>query len=443
MSGTADLPDPFPIDPLPGPFDVTLTPPGSKSITCRAYVLAALAEGPSRIVAPLHSEDTDGLLGALATLGAESRTLGDEVEINGVGGRFPGGGTIHLGDGGAPSRFMVAAACLAEHPVTIDGSERLRERPIDQLVQFLHELGAHVKYLDRPRRLPIRVSPSSGFRGGTLKIPATLSSQFISALLLVGSCLPKGLRLRYTEPVTSASYVALTHWMMLSWGIDVRHTDDDTGAIREHAVLPAITHGRRFEVEPDASSAAYWWAAALLTPGAAVATPGLVHDSRQPDTRFLDLFYPVEHDDAGSCWTHSGTVVRHDTARPIPETIDAAGFPDAAMTLAVIAARAETPVRIDGLATLRVKESDRIEALATELRRIGCAVETADDAITIDPAAAHDEPVEIQTYRDHRMAMAFAVLGLVRGGISIVDPGCVEKSYPGFWADMESLRPVR
>ena len=445
------LPDPLPIEPLTKPFDVTITPPGSKSITCRAYVLAALAEGESRITRPLRADDTERLLAALCTLGAEARWEGEDLRIQGVAGRFPRGGAIDLGDGGAPTRFMIAAACLAAEPVVIDGSRRMRQRPIAEGVDFLRRLGAKIDYTQHDGRLPVAVVPTRRLRGGELDIPTTSSSQFISAMLLIGACLPQGLSLKYRGPITSAAYVSMTCRMLTDWGIRARHTAGaSTGDLTHHVPRSPLT-GRSYAVEPDASSAVYWWAAALLTPSARMSTPGITTSSLQPDTGFLSaLWLP-----SSVQWRPDAVVVNGDP-NALERSQDCSQMPDAAIALAVVGTMMPRPAealstlpkdapqlsetfRLDGLSTLRVKESDRIEALATELRRLGCGVETSADSISVDPSTRHDAPVVVETYNDHRMAMAFAVLGLARPGVSIRNPACVAKSYPTFWRDFRLL----
>jgi 3-phosphoshikimate 1-carboxyvinyltransferase len=441
----------LPVEPLAEPFDLSLRPPGSKSMTCRAYVIAALADGASRIERPLRSDDTDRLLAALEQLGAGVQWQEDDVVIEGCGGRLPRGGRVDLGDGGTPARFMMAVACLAGAPVVVDGSNRMRQRPVAELVELLQALGARIEYVRQDGGLPIRVTPSRDMRGGALDVPTTASSQFISALLLIGPWLDDGIQLRYTGELTSPSYVELTELLLEQWGAEVGPIDQeaDHGG---HRVAPSPLAGRHFAIEPDASSAVYWWTAALMTPGARARVPGIGRRSAQPDVRVLDL---VEAGgDAGERrvrWGDDAIEVVGSEARPALGDVCAREAPDGAMCLAVYAASADRPAarasqsvsRISGLRTLRVKESDRIAALANELTRVGCSVEMDDDSIVIDPTTLHDRPVVIETYRDHRMAMAFAVLGLHRPGISIADPGCVNKSYPTFWDDLARLSAPR
>lgn len=439
------LPDPLPIGPLPRPFDATVTPPGSKSLTCRAYVLAALADGESRIVRPLRADDTDGLLAALCTLGARARREGDDVLITGVSGRFPRGGAINLGDGGAPSRFMIAAACLAAEPVIVDGSERMRQRPVAEGVDFLRRLGARIEYVGADQRLPVRVVPGDSLEGGRLEVPTTLSSQFISALLLIGPFLPRGIHLALTGPVTSSGYITLTEQVLSQWSpacetcrtlaISGSRGVAGEAAPELHVEAHAIP-AREYRVEPDASSGVYWMIAAAVSPGSTVHLPGLESQSSQPD---LKIVGPLMEAGVVVQAIESGLMAQGTERFTGFDDVDASEMPDAALALGAAAAMAAQPSLIRGLHTLPLKETDRLGALAAELARIGCTVTTTVDSIRVDPSTRHDEPVAIETYNDHRMAMAFGVIGPARAGVSIRNPACVSKSYPTFWRDFARL----
>jgi 3-phosphoshikimate 1-carboxyvinyltransferase len=432
-----ELPDPLPIEPLAAPFDATITPPGSKSITNRVYLLAALSTGTSRVVRPLRSEDCDRLLEALCTLGAVARWDGADVEIDGVGGRFPRGGRVDLGDGGTPTRFMIAAACLAAEPVLVDGSPRMRERPIAEGVDMLRSIGARIEYAEAEGRLPVRIEPSN-VAGGRARLGTLRSSQFISALQLIAPFLPEGAGSEIPADLPSFPYVLLTTDILAAWGIDAREAPDKPAVDLRAAwwIEPGLPAGRPVTIEPDASSAAYWAAAAALVTGARWRGQGLSLRSPQPDVRLLAF---LRRAGASTEATADGLAVTGpERLAAVPET-SCGDWPDGAMMAACVGAMLPEPTTLTGLGTLRVKESDRIAALAAELRKLGCTVRATDDAITIDPAGRHDEPVVIETYNDHRMAMAFAILGLVRPGVSIRDPRCVAKSYPGFWADLGKL----
>lgn len=443
-----ELPDPLPIEPLRNPFDVSITPPGSKSITCRAYVLAALANGESRIIRPLRAEDTDGLLKALCTLGATAKWEGEDVLITGVNGRFPRGGEVNLGDGGTPTRFMIACACLAKEPVVVDGSPRMRERPIAEGVDLLRQLGADIEYTERDGRLPVRITPSDQFKGGELTVGRTASSQFISAVILIAPWLSSTLSIRFAEQPTSVSYIELSIDVLNEWNvpveIDAPILEIESVTIHSHSV-----NGRDFAVEIDASSAVYWLAARSLIDRAwvRIMNPTNLGEaeewsyiSPQPDAMFYNVVLDIERTATRKGeWRHGSPLV-----------LSCGSHPDASMTTAVLVAGHGVDARLDGLRTLRVKETDRVAALANELTKVGCKVEIDDSdddvALIIHPIPWNAngnlttvDPVVIETYNDHRMAMAFAVLGLVRPGLSIRNPACVAKSYPGFWRDFATL----
>jgi len=380
-------------------------------------------------------------------LGAGVKRVGGEGVIQGVGGRFPRGGEIHLGDGGAPTRFMMAAACHAAGPVVIDGSPRMRQRPVAEGVELLRELGALVEYVDDEGRLPVRVSGWGNGQGpitDELEVARTLSSQFVTGLMLAAPFMPKGLAITFTDEITSASYLALTARVLADWGIKVEHESFGTRTTRKKKkggpprlrVAHATVKGRSYAIEADASSAVYWMVAAAICPGSRIEIAGVKTPSSQPDANVVG---PLRLAGATIEASSERTIVSAPSGALHGIDVGAHSMPDAAVALAVLASRARRPSTIRGLGTLRVKESDRLAALATELGKLGCAVTVGDDQITIDPAGRHDDPVEIETYDDHRMAVAFGVRGVARGGISVRNPACVSKSYPAFWRDLARL----
>lgn len=436
------LVDPLPVEPLARPFEASIRVPGSKSLTNRLLVLAALARGSSRLDGPLFADDTLRLAAALETLGCPIRMGEASIELDGGAGRLPRGGAIDLGDGGTPTRFMLALAPLAGGPVAIDGSARMRERPVEEGIALLRLLGARIETTPRAfagrigEGLPATVQPSAPLRGATLEIGRTASSQFLSALLLVGPTCAGPLELRYRDAPTSASYLDLTVDALRRFGVAVGEKRDPEGRILAHRIEPQPIAAARVAVEPDASSAAYPALAAALLPGSRVTLLGLERGSRQPDIRFIETLgamgAEVRQLAEGLSVEGRGQLAAID--------VDASLFPDAAMALAVACARAAGPSRIRGLATLRVKETDRLAALAAELNRVGATAAIEGDALRIEPIVGGGEAAVVHTYRDHRMAMSFAVLGLVQPGIAIADPRCVIKSYPRFWADLAILR---
>ena len=425
----AELDPPRSMDVAERPFDRVMSPPGSKSLTNRALILAALSRGESVLRAPLVSQDTCGLRDALASLGASCRVVDGAWFINGCDGSLPGGGRVNLGDGGTPSRFMLAAAALAAKDVVVDGSARMRERPVEEGIALLRRLGVELEGIGDPDHLPVTIHGGADCAGGMLEVGQTASSQFISAVLLIAPWTREGVTVRFTDPPTSRSYLELTVDLLRRLGAAV----EVPGPELIHVCATPV-EAFDLAIEPDASSAIYWWAAAALVPGAKVHVP-IPRDSVQPDVRAVDLLEAmgaeVERTPEGI--TVIGPSELHGAA------LDAEGCPDAAVMLAVVAARARGVTRIEGLHTLRVKETDRIHALACELGKTGCTVRESSDAIEIDPSTTVSCPISVFTWNDHRMAMAFGVLGLVRPDVLIENPSCVNKSYPGFWQDRAAL----
>lgn len=458
------LPDPLPIPVVPrrigrAQTDASIRPPGSKSLTNRALLLAALAEGESELGHPLlAADDAERMLAALRQLGATvEHGDGATLRVRGVGGRWrvpPEGVTLFLNNAGTATRFLSAAALLATGPVTIDGNERMRQRPIGELVAALRELGATVEELGEPGCPPLKITPPAGNKPAVSEIvfEPTQSSQFISAVLLAAPFFPGGLTVRLVGTITSSAYVRMTVDLLDRLGAAVR-TTEDLRLIRVNEGM----HGFRYSVEPDASGATYFWAAAALLPGSIVRVEGLGEASFQGDADFPEMLERmgaqasiIEGDGQGTPGA-IGAVAVEGPDRLGPLLCDMADMPDAAVTLAVCCAFARGPSIIRGVRTLRVKETDRIAALQTELAKVGVSVE-ADvhgdpDVMTITPpedgidCSSNAPPVAFDTYDDHRMAMALSLIGLRRPGVVINDPGCVAKTYPGFFADLAKLYP--
>jgi 3-phosphoshikimate 1-carboxyvinyltransferase len=419
----------------------------------------------------LDAEDTERMITALSDLGVVMFQADDVLQIGGVGGRWtPSAGTpevsLNLHNAGTATRFLAAAALLSPVPVLIDGNPRMRERPIGELIDALAELGATFDYLATPRFPPVRLIPPADLpRSATLTLATTLSSQFISALLLIAPWLPGGLTLKLEGEVTSPSYIHMTLGLLDQLGATVRTSDSLT------VVRVAPPPGRRglepFEylVEPDASGATYFWAAAAIVPGATCRVEGLDSRSLQGDTRFPDLLArmgaTILREDGSSAAADESTSEDAGPTGAIPSIgirgpgslapimADMAPMPDAAMSLAAAACFSSGRSILRGLRTLRVKETDRIAALQTELAKVGVKVETNvlgdRDAITITPPAggltslADTPPIVFDTYDDHRMAMSLALIGLRRPNVAIRNPRCVAKTYPGFWRDLAAL----
>ncbi len=428
------LPDPYPVMPARRAFVANVTPPGSKSETHRMYALAALADGQSRVTRPLRARDPDLFLEAIRAAGADAAWDGDALLVRGVRGMPRGGCHVHLGDGGAPARFMLAIGALSGAPVCVDGSARLRERPVAEGVGLLRSAGAHVRYVEAEGRLPIEVGGGGPVRGGTVEAARTASSQFLSALLLIAPWTSQGVDLILREAPTSASYIELTIDTMRRFGVDVGVTRDGLGRLSRVRIEPQRVSGADVAVEPDASSAVYFLAAAAAIRDARATVRGLPRTSRQPDTACIASLVAMGAREI----TVPGGVGIEGTDQLRGVDLDGSRWPDGALAVCAIAALARGRTRIRGLETLRVKESNRVAALASELAKFGCGVSTTDSSITVDPAGLHGRPVTIDSHGDHRVAMSFAALGVARPGVSIMDPGCVAKSYPGFWSDLRA-----
>lgn len=463
------LPDPLAVPTLDRPFDQAVRPPGSKSITNRAILLAALAEGQSTLRGALtDADDAQVMLAAVRRLGAAVEQAGDTLAITGVGGRWrvaPGERVvIDLHNAGTATRFLAAAAVLAPRgsTITIDGDARMRQRPIRELVDALREIGAHATYAHQDGFPPVLVAGGALDNAGAreVRFGITSSSQFISALLLIAPFLPGGLSIRLPAAATSAPYIDMTLRVLRDAGCAeiVDHSEPD--GERTIRIAPSPIRGFSMSIEPDASGATYFQAAAAIVPGARLVIPGLdLHPSKPPmqgDTRFVGVLSAagatVQRLNAAICVSGRDAIC--------PFDVDLADMPDTAMTAAVLACFARpTPDNprarsiLHGLRTLRVKETDRLNALQTELSRIGARVEIIaeswrslpDEALVIHaPSSASlarpdAPPVYFDTYHDHRMAMSLALIGLRRTNVFVRDPKCVAKTYPAFWRDLSIL----
>ena len=447
------MPDPLGMVPVGSAFDCAVKPPGSKSETNRAIVLAALATGTSELRGALtEADDARVMLNAVRVLGAGVEIDGDVVQITGVGGRWrcdPGGVELDLENAGTATRFLAAATMLAPGPVTITGSARMQERPIGELAEALDVLGAQVSWHGRAGCPPLTILPPAGGvpRGVELEFHEPASSQFVSALLMLGPWVTGGITVRITGKVTSSPYVLMTLDLLDRVGARTRSSDDlrvlRVGSSR------GLGLGRfEVEIEPDASGASYFWTAAAMVPGSRVLVSGLDTRAIQGDARYAGLLERmgagIERSDTSP---HGTQVVGPRKLRPI--LADLSPMPDTAMSLAVAASFAQGTSVLRGLGTLRVKETDRIEAIRAELDKIGVSVEIGvqgdDETITITPPEGgvscdgDVERVEFETYDDHRMAMSLSLVGLVRPNVWIKDPGCVAKTYPTYWQQLSAL----
>jgi 3-phosphoshikimate 1-carboxyvinyltransferase len=382
------------------------------------------------------------------------------IRISGVGGRWkpgsPGGVSLDLHNAGTATRFLAAAAALSPVAVQIDGNARMRERPIGELIGALTHLGVRAEFMGQDGFPPVRLHPPGVLPGGlTLTLGTTLSSQFVSALLLIAPFLPGGLTLRLEGEITSPTYIQMTLGLLDALGATVR-TSDSLAVVRVAGSGPnGGLAGFDYAVEPDASGATYFWTAAAIVSGATCRVEGLDSRSLQGDARFPDLLARMgatvirDEPGHGSGGALPSAIGIRGPAALAPIMADMAPMPDAAMSLAVAASFASGRSILRGLRTLRVKETDRIAALQTELAKAGVKVDTNvlgdRDAVTINPPLGgipcppDAGPIEFDTYDDHRMAMSLALIGLRRPNVLIRNPGCVAKTYPGFWRDLASL----
>jgi len=427
----AALPDALPIAPR-GPLDATLRVPGSKSLTNRALVAAALAEGESGLASALDGDDTKVMRGALRALGvAVDDSDPERWRVVGTGGalRAPEA-PLFAGNSGTTARFLTAAATLANGPCLVDGDARMRERPIDDLVRALAGLGARVEILGRDGCPPVRVA-GGGLPGGEVEIEAGRSSQYVSAVLLAAPCARRDVVLRFARGVlVSRPYVELTLRLMRAFGAEADWCDGGAGA-RARAGRPY--RGREHTIEPDASAAAYPFCAAAIA-GGRVRVPGLPAGSAQADLLLLPILERM------------GCRVRRDGDRvevcgPAERLrgvdVDMNALPDAVLALAVTALFAEGPTRIRNVGNLRIKETDRLAALETELRKLGARARAGADDLVIWPGPLRGAAID--TYGDHRMAMAFALAGLRVPGVVIRDPACVSKTWPEYFSALGHL----
>jgi 3-phosphoshikimate 1-carboxyvinyltransferase len=421
--------DALPLSPIPSPFTATITPPGSKSLTNRALVLAALAKGASRIDNILIADDTRVMLDGLRQLGFEIEEDGTSATVHGQVGRIPAtSADIPCGNSGTTIRFLTALCALGQGEYRLDGDARMRQRPIAPLAELLEPLGARITY-DATAGCPPLMVHASGLTGGEAPFASRESSQFLSAALMAAPAASGPVAITLAGDPTSRPYIQMTIDLMARFGVGADWSDP--GVLR---VEPSAYNGADYTVEPDASNATYFLAAAAVSPGSSVTITGLGTRSLQGDASFAAV---LERMGASVERTPDSTTVVGRALHSI--NVDMTDMPDAAMTLAVVALFAEGPTTIRGLHTLPLKETDRLSALKAELSKLGAQVEANGDSLRVTPTG-EVRGAEIETYDDHRMAMSFAVAGTRVPGITIVDPDCVGKTYPGFWQDLESLR---
>ncbi|HDI60922.1 MAG TPA: 3-phosphoshikimate 1-carboxyvinyltransferase [Desulfobacteraceae bacterium] len=401
--------------------DRTVSVPGSKSYTHRALIAAALSHGPCRVTGMLDSEDTRLTLAALEQMGVSTRPDGPDLIIDGCGGRFdPVSAPIELGNSGTSMRLLAAVAALGQGRYVLQGSARMAQRPMGDLLVALNQIGVPARSLASNGCPPVEIVGRNAI-GGPVRIDCHLSSQFLSGLLLIAPCCRETVDIEVARGPVSRPYVDLTCAIMERCGIHLT---------RDGYTRFTIPGGQRYRateipVEADCSQASYFWAAAAIT-GGRVKVRGIGRDSLQGD---LGLLRVLERMGCRVGFESDGVAVKGGPLSAVE--IDMADMPDVVPTLAVVAAFAAGTTTITGVAHLREKESDRLAAVAAELSRMGIRADTGDDWLRIwggRPVGA-----VIETYNDHRMAMSFAVAGLKTEGVVIRQPEVVAKSFPDFW----------
>ncbi len=427
------LPDPISVVPPAPGFALHVRPPGSKSLSNRALLLAALAEGTSRVRGCLHAEDTELMRGCLTALGVSIDEDGDELRITGVGG--PLGTTdaapdLFVGTAGTVARLLSPAIAAGCGQAQMDGTPRMRERPMGELIDGLRELGGVIAELGEPGFLPIAIGPrTEPIAGGQVRLQRPASSQFVSGLIVAAALARGRSRIVLEQGTPARPYVDMTLATLCAFGGEADWDGDDAIVVQ-----PRPLTARTFDVEPDASSASYFLALAAIHGGTAT-IEGLGHASLQGDAA---IGHVLARMGAQIEQTEDRTTVRGNGSLHGIE-IDLSDMPDMTMTIAAAASWAQGPTTIRGVDVLRHHESDRLTATATELRKIGATVTVHDDGLTIAPPTSRRSGVVIETYRDHRMAMAMALVGTVR----IADPSCTAKTFPGYFSELAKLGMVQ
>ena len=413
--------------------DAEIDLPGSKSYSNRALLLAALARGRSQITRALFSDDTRYMHRALTDLGirVEADEHSQTYAVEGRGGEFPvRSAALSVGNAGTAARFLTAALAIGSGTFSVDGSPRMRERPIEPLLDGLRQLGVDATARLGNGRPPVDIR-ADGLPGGRARVKGDISSQFLSALLMAAPYARSDVSLEVEGELVSAPYIDLTLDVMGSFGVAAEREGDH----RFRVAAGQTYRGRQYEIEPDASSASYFFAAAAVT-GGHVRMHRLGRDSAQGDLGLLDVLERM------GC-----TVSRERDVIDVrgPEQLravdaDFTRMGDVATTLMAIAPFADGPVTVRGIAQTHFEESDRPVAAATELRRMGVSVDSGWDSVTVHPGPPR--PTVVNTYDDHRIAMSFALVGLRVPGITIADPGCVAKTFPSFFQELGRLAVV-
>jgi 3-phosphoshikimate 1-carboxyvinyltransferase len=418
------------IVPINHPLSATVRVPGSKSLTNRALLIAALANGTTRIANALFSDDSKYFAKALKTLGFDVQLdeASSEMIVTGLGGRIPSDqAELFIGNAGTAARFLSAFLTLGHGKYILDGDSRMRERPIGDLIDAFHQLGVE---LEATNQCPPVEIFAKGLPGGKTKIAGNISSQFLSALLMVAPYAQSPVEIEVTTELNSKPYVDMTIAIMQDFGVQVQRQEYERFVIEPSLFFPLSP----CIIESDASAASYFFAAPAIC-GGVVCVENISRNSKQGDIAFLDILQQM-----GCVLREDGNSIEVTGTKSLKGIdVDMRDIPDTAQTLAVVAPFASSPTRIRGIASARLKETDRVHATCTELSRLGIRVEEHEDGMTIYPCD-EIQPATIQTYNDHRMAMAFSLIGLRIEGITIENPSCVSKTFPDYFEVLGRLR---
>lgn len=427
--------DPLLIQSVEHPICGVVCPPGSKSLTNRALIIAALANCPTRLSGLLASDDTRVMIDSLQKLGFDVAHNIEKchLDISGHAGSIPAkSAKLFLENSGTSIRFLTALCALGHGKYQLDGNKRMRERPIIHLINALQQWGVDAQCEKTTGCPPVQIN-GNGLQGKVCSVAGNLSSQYLSALLMVAPAAHNGASILIEGELVSRPYIEMTIRVMEQFGVTVTHENFTQFHIAPQSYTSMTGEKQiQYEIEPDASAASYFFAAAAITEGE-VTVKGLSRNSLQGDVAFVDLLQQM-----GCKVTSTANSITVRGAQQLQGIdIDMNGISDTAQTLAAVALFAKGETRIRNIEHVRHKETDRIDAVATELQRIGIDVKTFDDGLLITPGEI--KPGVIQTYDDHRMAMSFALIGLRAKGIQIADPKCTAKTYPHYFDDLQRL----
>ncbi len=410
------------------PLRAVVRLPGSRSITNRALLCAALAPPSSVLRGITESDDVNVMAEGLSALGIRIGKKGTLWEVEGQSGTFSASGvTIDVGASGTTARFLTAASCLAEGNIILTGTSRMKERPILGLTKALESLGAELRVTGENGCPPVEII-GSGLSGGRTDVETHLSSQFLSGILLSAPCAQKDVKLIFSsKSIVSKPFLELTYQVMTDFGAEFSITQDGV-TVHAHGYKPTD-----YTVEPDAQSAVYAFCAAAIV-GGTIKVLGIPESSNQTDLRILEI---LKRMGCSVQRENSSILVQSATEKLKGIEVDMNEIPDAVLALAVVALFAEGPTTIKNIANLKIKESNRLQALKNEICRLGAKAEIGNDFIRIEPKPLNS--AEIRTYEDHRMAMSFALAGLKVPGIKILNPSCVNKTWPDYFNFLEKL----